>query len=108
MTQLRHDNIVQYLGCAVVETFVLIVMEYIPGGSLQGVMSQFGKELPQTSIQRFTRDVVEGLCYIHKNKVVHRDLEPANVLITHEGQCKLSDFGASAELKKTAAAGRKA
>eukprot|EP01065_Artemidia_motanka_P001125 TRINITY_DN10529_c2_g1_i2.p1 TRINITY_DN10529_c2_g1~~TRINITY_DN10529_c2_g1_i2.p1 ORF type:complete len:1351 (+),score=407.32 TRINITY_DN10529_c2_g1_i2:82-4134(+) len=102
MSQLQHDNVVQFLGCAVQGQHVLICMEYLPGGSLQGVLQQFDGKLPESSVKRFTRDIVRGLEFIHQNDIVHRDLKPANVLVTIEGLCKLADFGASAELKSAA------
>eukprot|EP01062_Namystynia_karyoxenos_P077193 TRINITY_DN7723_c0_g2_i1.p1 TRINITY_DN7723_c0_g2~~TRINITY_DN7723_c0_g2_i1.p1 ORF type:complete len:1267 (+),score=364.40 TRINITY_DN7723_c0_g2_i1:99-3899(+) len=105
MVSLRHDNVVQFLGCAVRNAHVLIVMEYLPGGSLSGALSQFGGNLPLSCVKRYTRDIVTGLRFIHHAKppIVHRDLKPANVLLTIDGQCKLADFGASAELKQAAA-----
>eukprot|EP01062_Namystynia_karyoxenos_P082436 TRINITY_DN9284_c0_g1_i2.p1 TRINITY_DN9284_c0_g1~~TRINITY_DN9284_c0_g1_i2.p1 ORF type:complete len:1447 (+),score=331.32 TRINITY_DN9284_c0_g1_i2:88-4341(+) len=105
MCRLQHDNIVQYLGCAVEGQYVLICMEYLPGGSLQGVLVQFNNELPASCCQRFVRDIVLGLEFIHDNGIIHRDLKPANVLMTVEGMCKLADFGASAELGQKAAMG---
>eukprot|EP01062_Namystynia_karyoxenos_P077197 TRINITY_DN7723_c0_g5_i1.p1 TRINITY_DN7723_c0_g5~~TRINITY_DN7723_c0_g5_i1.p1 ORF type:complete len:1351 (+),score=370.05 TRINITY_DN7723_c0_g5_i1:41-4093(+) len=107
MIALKHENVVQFLGCAVENAHVLMVMEYLPGGSLAGVLSQFGGKLPISCIRRFTHDMVSGLKFIHAHKppIVHRDLKPANVLMTIEGQCKLADFGASAELKQAADGG---
>eukprot|EP01065_Artemidia_motanka_P033173 TRINITY_DN4013_c0_g1_i2.p1 TRINITY_DN4013_c0_g1~~TRINITY_DN4013_c0_g1_i2.p1 ORF type:complete len:1227 (+),score=337.45 TRINITY_DN4013_c0_g1_i2:103-3681(+) len=102
MTSLRHDNVVQCLGCAVEASHVLIIMEYLPGGSVGGVLQQYSGKLPLSCIKRFVRDIVSGLKFIHSNQIVHRDLKPANVLLTIEGQCKLADFGASAELKQVA------
>eukprot|EP00756_Hemistasia_phaeocysticola_P026433 Hpha_TRINITY_DN16062_c0_g2::TRINITY_DN16062_c0_g2_i1::g.121834::m.121834 len=99
MTNLRHDNIVQFLGCGVESGHVLIVMEYLPGGSLQSILRQFNGKVPESCVRRFTRDILSGLRFIHSQCIVHRDLKPANVLLTIEGQCKLADFGASAELK---------
>eukprot|EP01062_Namystynia_karyoxenos_P072760 TRINITY_DN691_c3_g1_i1.p1 TRINITY_DN691_c3_g1~~TRINITY_DN691_c3_g1_i1.p1 ORF type:complete len:1256 (+),score=233.89 TRINITY_DN691_c3_g1_i1:76-3843(+) len=104
MISLRHENVVQFLGCAVRNAHVLIVMEYLPGGSLQTVLLQFCGKLPLSCVRRYTKDMVEGLSFIHRSKpsIVHRDLKPANVLLTIDGQCKLADFGASAELKQAA------
>eukprot|EP00756_Hemistasia_phaeocysticola_P020829 Hpha_TRINITY_DN15741_c5_g1::TRINITY_DN15741_c5_g1_i1::g.41240::m.41240 len=98
MTSLRHENVVQYLGCALDQLFVLIIMEYIPGGSLAHVKEQFGGKLPYSCVHRYATDIVTGLVFIHDNSIVHRDLKPANVLATAEGQARLADFGASAEL----------
>eukprot|EP01062_Namystynia_karyoxenos_P032315 TRINITY_DN2382_c0_g2_i1.p1 TRINITY_DN2382_c0_g2~~TRINITY_DN2382_c0_g2_i1.p1 ORF type:complete len:1325 (+),score=281.92 TRINITY_DN2382_c0_g2_i1:172-4146(+) len=103
MTALRHDNVVQFLGCAVHGWYVLIVMDYLPGGSLATVIQQFGGKLPVSCVRRYTRDIISGLDFIHENNIVHRDLKPANVLVTADGQARLADFGASAELMAKAA-----
>ena len=95
LSRLQHENIVSYLSLAVTDGCVVINMEYVPGGSLQNLLEQFGK-LPMSSIRRYVKDIVKGLRYLHKMDVAHRDFKPANVLVQIDGQCKLSDFGASA------------
>eukprot|EP01060_Flectonema_neradi_P031487 TRINITY_DN4796_c0_g3_i1.p1 TRINITY_DN4796_c0_g3~~TRINITY_DN4796_c0_g3_i1.p1 ORF type:complete len:1060 (+),score=174.07 TRINITY_DN4796_c0_g3_i1:69-3248(+) len=97
---LRHDNVVGYLGSCVFGRHVLIVMEYLSGGSLARVVQEFNNKLPQTSIRRYTRDIVHGLAFLHDNDIVHRDLKPHNVLMTNEGECKLADFGTATLLSE--------
>eukprot|EP00756_Hemistasia_phaeocysticola_P031968 Hpha_TRINITY_DN16385_c3_g4::TRINITY_DN16385_c3_g4_i1::g.58232::m.58232 len=107
MHKLKHENIVQYLTSAVVNGYIMIVMEFLSGGSLSDVLSQFGSAdqasgLPVSSIRRYTRDIVAGLAFLHSNDIIHRDMKPHNVLLLVEGQCKLADFGASAQLNQLA------
>eukprot|EP00756_Hemistasia_phaeocysticola_P040391 Hpha_TRINITY_DN16860_c1_g5::TRINITY_DN16860_c1_g5_i1::g.153324::m.153324 len=102
MTQLRHENIVSYLGSAFVSGYVLIVMEYCSGGSLHGILSRFGI-LPVPSVKRYMADILAGLQFLHSKSIVHRDLKPHNVLVHIEGIAKLADFGASAELREQCA-----
>eukprot|EP00756_Hemistasia_phaeocysticola_P040032 Hpha_TRINITY_DN16843_c1_g1::TRINITY_DN16843_c1_g1_i16::g.152252::m.152252 len=101
MLKLRHDNIVCYLSSAVCTGYLFICLEYVPGGSLEGVMTTF-KWLGLSTVQRYAKGIMEGLVYLHRHKVAHRDFKPANVLLQIEGLCKLSDFGASSELRKIA------
>ena len=54
-----------------------------------------GPDLP--SDRMVLHDIANGLCYIHKNKLVHRDIKPENILISNDGKIKLSDFGLSKE-----------
>eukprot|EP01065_Artemidia_motanka_P040497 TRINITY_DN5091_c3_g3_i1.p1 TRINITY_DN5091_c3_g3~~TRINITY_DN5091_c3_g3_i1.p1 ORF type:complete len:1581 (+),score=562.87 TRINITY_DN5091_c3_g3_i1:79-4743(+) len=97
MTRLRHDNIVWFLASGVVNRNIVIVMEYLPGGSLHGLLGEFGA-LQLGPARRYINDMLDGLAFLHGEEIVHRDLKPANVLLTIEGQCKLADFGASGEL----------
>eukprot|EP01062_Namystynia_karyoxenos_P069692 TRINITY_DN65167_c0_g1_i1.p1 TRINITY_DN65167_c0_g1~~TRINITY_DN65167_c0_g1_i1.p1 ORF type:complete len:1123 (+),score=227.32 TRINITY_DN65167_c0_g1_i1:64-3432(+) len=105
MISLKHDNVVQYLGCATEGAYVLIVMEYLPGGSLQGLMKQFGGTIPVECVASLVGDTVRGLQFIHSNNIVHRDLKPANILVTVEGQARIADFGASSQLRAAGVAG---
>eukprot|EP00667_Euglena_gracilis_P001475 EG_transcript_1474 len=101
LSKYRHANIVAYLGSGLVQSTipqVLIVMEYVACGSLESLLKKFGK-FQESSVQRYTRDIVRGLSYLHNNGVLHRDVKPANVLVEHTGACKLADFGTAAMLQ---------
>eukprot|EP00662_Eupelagonemidae_sp_cell21_P016223 gene16223-biopygen84420 len=60
LSALSHDNIVQYCGSAVAGRHIVIVMEYVSGGSLQVILEQFAGRLPRASVQRYVRDIREG------------------------------------------------
>ena len=97
LAQLRHDDIVAYLGTAIVGPHLVIITEYVSGGSLHNALESFGK-IPLRSLKRYLTDILHGLDYLHKNGIVHRDIKPHNVLLMIDGQCKLTDFGAAAQL----------
>eukprot|EP00756_Hemistasia_phaeocysticola_P022561 Hpha_TRINITY_DN15843_c0_g1::TRINITY_DN15843_c0_g1_i1::g.187583::m.187583 len=99
LEKLRHDNIVTYVSSAVVGRWVVLCMEYVPGGSLDSVMRNFGG-LGLSSVRRYTKEIVRGMAFLHEAGIVHRDFKPGNVLLQIDGLCKIADFGASAELKK--------
>lgn len=90
--RLRSDQIVQYISSAVVDSFLMIVMEAVGGGSLLGVIQQY-PTLPKKLVLSYIRDVLLGLRFLHSNGVVHRDIKPHNVLMNERGRCKLADFG---------------
>eukprot|EP01062_Namystynia_karyoxenos_P001468 TRINITY_DN10500_c0_g1_i1.p1 TRINITY_DN10500_c0_g1~~TRINITY_DN10500_c0_g1_i1.p1 ORF type:complete len:1277 (+),score=379.67 TRINITY_DN10500_c0_g1_i1:108-3833(+) len=99
LERLQHDNIVCYLSSALVGRWVVLCMEYVPGGSLDAVITQFGT-LPLSTVRRYTKEILQGLQYLHANGIVHRDFKPHNVLLQIDGLCKIADFGTSAELRK--------
>eukprot|EP01065_Artemidia_motanka_P052105 TRINITY_DN9324_c0_g4_i1.p1 TRINITY_DN9324_c0_g4~~TRINITY_DN9324_c0_g4_i1.p1 ORF type:complete len:1348 (+),score=231.59 TRINITY_DN9324_c0_g4_i1:84-4127(+) len=102
LRQLTHHNIVTHLGSAFDERFLVIVMEYLSGGSLDGLLVQFGGALPVGAVQRYLKDILRGLDYLHTQStpIVHRDLKPGNVLLTIDGECKLADFGSAGEMAR--------
>jgi hypothetical protein len=94
LSRLRYDHIVGYVTYAVTTNHFIILMEYVSGGSLQQILSQFGP-LPVPAAKRYLIDILKGLRYLHEHSITHCDIKPHNVLLGNDGTCKLSDFGSS-------------
>ncbi|KAI3356492.1 hypothetical protein L3Q82_017699, partial [Scortum barcoo] len=94
---LRHTNIVGFLGTSLYQHVVSILMEYIPGGSIASILHRFGP-LPERVLALYTHQILEGVAYLHLNRVIHRDLKGNNVMLMPTGVIKLIDFGCARRL----------
>ncbi|CAM9913167.1 unnamed protein product, partial [Ectocarpus sp. 8 AP-2014] len=95
MRQLTHPNIVCYLGAEVndKEKTISIFQEWVPG-SVTTLLVNFGP-FSDRRIADYTKQILQGLVYLHSERVIHRDIKGGNILIDDRGVVKLCDFGAS-------------
>ncbi len=100
LRDLRHPNIVQYLGCGSSAEYLNIFLEYVPGGSVQTMLNSYGA-LPEPLVRSFVRQILQGLMYLHDRDIIHRDIKGANILVDNKGTIKISDFGISKKLEAT-------
>ena len=70
-----------------------IVMEYVGGQSLSGLLSSETNKLPLEMALRLTQEIADALDCAHAQGVVHRDIKPANILLSGDGHAKIADFG---------------
>jgi len=94
LRDLRHPNIVQYLGSNSDDTHLNIFLEYVPGGSVATMLVNYGP-LGEGLISNFVRQILTGLTYLHSRDIIHRDIKGANILVDNKGAVKISDFGIS-------------
>ncbi|KAK3643208.1 ATP binding [Elasticomyces elasticus] len=94
LRDLRHPNIVQYLGSNSDEQHLNIFLEYVAGGSVASMLVNYGS-LPEGLIANFVRQILCGLAYLHSEEIIHRDIKGANILVDNKGTVKISDFGIS-------------
>ena len=96
MAQLNHPNIVPVTDFGEYEGSPFLVMRYLPGGTLKGLM---GDPLPFPQAVKLLIPIANALKYAHEQGVIHRDIKPGNILITQSGQPVLSDFGVAKVLE---------
>lgn len=107
LSRLRHDQIVRYYGKGKDKSQHFYAMEYMDGGSIEGLLKKKGRLTWEETID-YARQVALALEYSHNNGIVHRDLKPANLFLAKDGQLRLGDFGIARDTQATAltAAGR--
>lgn len=102
LSSLRHPNICTVMGAVVSREFTpMLVMEYMDYGSLNDLLQNETMYLSGEIILQITRDVAQGLRYLHTAKppILHGDLKPANILIDSRFRAKVCDFGLSLKKK---------
>ena len=98
LSRLRHPFITQILDSFETEKHIFIVMEYVCG-DLLGFIRKRGK-LSESTTKVIFKQIIEGLKYIHKKKIVHRDIKLDNILIDLTNTVKICDFGVSKKINK--------
>lgn len=98
LTSLHHPNILQYYRDTQEKDLVYIFTRWMRGGSLDNLLNQLvNLPLQQTLWQ--TKQILQGLDYLHNNNILHRDIKPANILLDESHQeVVLADFGLSVRL----------
>jgi serine/threonine-protein kinase len=96
VAQLHHPNIVQIYEVGEQEGRPFFSLEYVDGKSLSRTIA--GNPLPPRDAAVTMRLLAQAMHYAHERGIIHRDLKPSNVLLTRDGQPKISDFGLAKRL----------
>ncbi len=91
---LDHPNIVKLLTVDIIDNNIIMVMEYVKGTDLEKLLDE--KDSLDTKISlKYFRQLLSALAFAHKNKIIHRDIRPSNILIDEKDDIKVTDFGTS-------------
>ncbi len=94
LASLNHPNIVTILTAEKQENVFFIVMEFVPGETLETIIARDGAlDLPRAL--DYTCQICNAVDHAHRQGVLHRDLRPSNVLVADSGMLKVADFGTS-------------
>jgi serine/threonine protein kinase len=94
LASLNHPNIVTILTAEKQENVFFIVMEFVPGETLETIIARDGA-LDVALALDYTCQIVNAVDHAHRQGVLHRDLRPSNVLVAESGMLKVADFGTS-------------
>lgn len=89
---LRHPNLITVFEASVDGLVPYIVMDYIDGTSFDELLETNGKLLPEAALS-FLSQIASGLDYAHEKNVLHGDIKPSNIIIDHDNNAILVDFG---------------
>jgi len=96
LSSLSSPHVVSYKGCDITmennNMLYNLFMEYVPGGTLTDAIRNSGGQIEELVIRYYTRQIVQGLEYLHSHGLVHCDIKGRNILISENG-AKIADFG---------------
>jgi DNA-binding NarL/FixJ family response regulator len=92
LRRLNHPNIVKMLAIAEEQGQHYLIMEYVSGGSLAGLLKR-QPQLPLAQVVAITLELADALARAHHLEILHRDIKPANILLAEDGTPRLTDFG---------------
>lgn len=102
LSQFKHENIVQYYGSETIDDRFYIYLEYVHPGSINKYINQHCGAMTESVVRNFTRHILKGLAFLHSQKIMHRDIKGANLLVDVNGVVKLADFGMAKHLSTAA------
>ena len=94
LASVSHPNIVSITTAEKQDNIFFIVMEYVPGETLETLIASKGV-LDLNRALDYTCQICNAVDHAHRQGVIHRDLRPANVLVTEQNMVKVADFGTS-------------
>ncbi|CAG0885232.1 unnamed protein product [Darwinula stevensoni] len=101
LSECQHPNVVGLYEAFFFEGKLWMLIEYCDGGALDSIMVDLDKPLNEPQIAYVCQSMCQALDFLHRNRVIHRDLKAGNVLLTMDAGVKLADFGVSAKNRYT-------
>jgi MAP/microtubule affinity-regulating kinase len=96
MEKMKHPNIIRLYEVIDTSKYVILVMEYVGGGSLHGYLKSMpNRRLDEPEAKRVFKQLLEGIKYCHSRCITHRDIKLENILLDEKNNIKIIDFGFS-------------
>lgn len=92
LKQLKSRHIVALLDIYPFQTNIVLVFEYMKS-DLSQIIIRSPSRLPSSSVRYISLSILQGVAHCHASGIIHRDIKPSNILISHQGDVKIADFG---------------
>lgn len=99
----RHKNISDIIEVFEYEDITIVIEEYISGETLSEILAKSGVQ-SEYDTKNIIGQICDGLTFLHKHNIIHRDINPNNIMVTRVGAVKIIDFDISRSVKKNSAA----
>jgi len=96
--KISHRNVCRMYDLSEEEKTAFITMEFVPGENLKRLIKRIG-QFSKSKALSIAQQVCEGLAEAHRQGVVHRDLKPQNIMVDHEGNARIMDFGIARSIR---------
>jgi len=99
LKSLSHPNLVQFIGASETAKEILIITEFVSGGTVRKRLKNLKEEVPWQIRISIALDVASAMAFLHSRHIIHRDLKTKNLLVTEGYRVKLCDFGFARSIK---------
>jgi serine/threonine protein kinase len=97
LTNLNHQNLIKMIPCSnITDSFnenleVTLIYEFCNGSSVKALLEKYG-EFDEKLIKKYTKELLEGIKYLHSQNIVHRNIKSSNILVDGNGTIRISDI----------------
>ena len=100
LKEMNHVNVIKLLDIIHLENRIILVFEYARSDLKKKLAENGNKGFELKKAKSLLYQIIKGLAYIHKNKILHSDIKQGNILIDHNFNAKLTDFSVSSDYSK--------
>lgn len=100
-TAMKHKNVAEAFKSGEESGTCYLACEFVQGGELSSLIKKPGARLEAAHAMGLTKQILEGLSAFEARSLIHRDIKPDNILLTKEGQVKISDLGLARRVEGT-------
>ncbi|ESO03067.1 hypothetical protein HELRODRAFT_80994, partial [Helobdella robusta] len=98
-SRLKHPSILEVYNYFEDAHYIYLILELCPHGDLNSKLKTLSCGFPEHEVRSYMQQIVDGIVYLQKHRILHRDLTLSNILISRHGTVKIADFGLATQLQ---------